>query len=95
MGARARAFSQAALRHCSPLPYPPCGCHTFPCASQTTRRCINDVKEAVALVLGAYQLQVDMKDAKDHDRALLSFTKADGTFPTPDEVRHSNLPSLC
>ena len=38
-------------------------------------------------MLGAYRVEIKVKDVKDHDKVLVSLTKADGTFPTPDEVR--------
>jgi hypothetical protein len=37
-------------------------------------------------------MSLTIKGAKDYDRAVVSFTKADGTFPTPEEVDSSRLP---
>lgn len=48
---------------------------------------IDDVRDATAIVLGAYRVDLAFSNVKDHDRVLLSITKADGTFFKGAEVQ--------
>jgi hypothetical protein len=44
-----------------------------------------DIKEAVALALSALTVRVEV--TLDHDRFYLKVLKADGSLPSPDEVK--------
>lgn len=47
---------------------------------------VDDVRDATAIVVGAYRVDLAFSNVKDHDRLLLSLAKADGTPFTPEEV---------
>ncbi len=61
-------------------------CNTLIEISNTINDVITDVQDTAALVSGAYRLQLET-GAKDHDKVLVNFTKADGTYATGAEVR--------
>jgi hypothetical protein len=47
---------------------------------------IDGLKDAVAMVVGAYKVDIQI-GVKDHDKVLLTIVKAaDGSYPSPDEV---------
>lgn len=47
---------------------------------------IDDIKEAAVMVCGGYKLHVEVDGAVDHDKLIVSMTKADGTYPTAEQV---------
>lgn len=47
---------------------------------------IDDIKDAAAIVVGAFKVDVDLDDAKEVDAVILALQKADGSFPTKAEV---------
>uniref|UniRef100_A0A7S0X0N4 Uncharacterized protein n=1 Tax=Chlamydomonas leiostraca TaxID=1034604 RepID=A0A7S0X0N4_9CHLO len=48
---------------------------------------VDDVRDATAIVVGAYRVDLAFSNVKDHDRLLLSLAKADGTPFTPEEIK--------
>lgn len=48
---------------------------------------IDSVKDATAIVVGAYKVDLDVEGVKDSDRVLLQLARIDGKPITADEVR--------
>ncbi len=54
-------------------------------APPSARSCIDTIRDAAIDVCGGFRVDVDLEGAVEHDKVLLSLTKADGTHPTIDE----------
>eukprot|EP00798_Chlamydomonas_sp_ICE-L_P003308 gene3309-13335_t len=55
--------------------------------SNSINECIDDVRDAVAAVVGALRIELDISGAVSHDTFYLSVAKADGYVASKDELK--------